>query len=354
MFYTLRGRFCYSSCMQIKPQSTILATFVVPIAKTLRVHGVDPMPLLEEVGIDPAHLINADRRVESDQVDALMQLCVEETGNPAFGMEAAEHVQPATLHALGLAFLASDTVLDGLRRLVRFTHCLSTGTALELVEEGEFAELIFHAREIYEETDGYYANMDFGMAMVNVMCRLTLGEYVSPIRIDTRRPEPENPEIWVEQLGARVHFGAERDCMVFVRADMEDQLVTANADLARVNDELVETYIASFMDVTTSRNVVGKIVEHLPDGPPSQKEIAEALNVSNRTLQRKLKDEGTSFVDLLQDTRLQLARKYLGQPQRSIVEIAYMLGFSEPSTFSRAFKRWTGQAPAEFREALLS
>ena len=94
-----------------------------------------------------------------------------------------------------------------------------------------------------------------------------------------------------------------------------------------------------------------KILEYLPDGPPSQQQIAQALHVSNRTLQRKLKDEGTSFLDLLQDTRLQLARKYLRHPNRSVVETAYRLGFSEPSTFSRAFKRWTGMAPAEVREA---
>ena len=97
------------------------------------------------------------------------------------------------------------------------------------------------------------------------------------------------------------------------------------------------------------REVVSKIVERLPDGPPSQQQIAEALHVSNRTLQRKLKDEGTSFMDLLQDTRMQLARRYLRQPSRSVVETAYLLGFSEPSTFSRAFKRWTGVAPAEYR-----
>ena len=97
--------------------------------------------------------------------------------------------------------------------------------------------------------------------------------------------------------------------------------------------------------------MVDKIVERLPDGPPSQQQIAEALHVSNRTLQRRLKDEGTSFMDLLQDTRLQLAQKYLQQRSRSVVETAYMLGFSEPSTFSRAFKRWTGVAPADYRDS---
>ena len=126
--------------------------------------------------------------------------------------------------------------------------------------------------------------------------------------------------------------------------------MTGDPALARINDEHTRVFLDNFMARSTTREVVDKIVEKLPDGSPSQQQIAEALHVSNRTLQRKLKDEGTSFMDLLQDTRMQLARKYLRSPGRSVVETAYLLGFSEPSTFSRAFKRWTGQAPAEYRE----
>jgi AraC-like DNA-binding protein len=129
-----------------------------------------------------------------------------------------------------------------------------------------------------------------------------------------------------------------------------EPLITGDPALARVNDEQTLAYLDSFMAQTTARDVVDKIVEKLPDGPPNQQQIADALHVSNRTLQRKLKEEGTSFMGLLQDTRLQLARKYLRQPSRSVVETSYLLGFSEPSTFSRAFKRWTGVAPAEFRD----
>ena len=121
--------------------------------------------------------------------------------------------------------------------------------------------------------------------------------------------------------------------------------------LARINDEHTQSYLASFIARTTTRDVVDKIVERLPDGPPGQQQIASALHMSNRTLQRKLREEGTSFKDLLQDTRMQLARKYLLSPGRSVVETAYLLGFSEPSTFSRAFKRWTGVAPVDYREA---
>jgi AraC-like DNA-binding protein len=326
-----------------------LATLILPIAKALRLQGVDPMELLEEAGIDPSHVINADRRIDIERMQQLWRLSTAATGDEAFGLHAAEQLQPATLQGLGLGFLASDTIYDALRRLTRFSRILSSGLKLELQERGEYVDLVYSYNVADLPLNHVWQGFDFGMGLVLVMCRLTLGEYVSPISIEAVRPQPQNPEVFESMLGSRVQFEAGRNCLSFVRADIVDRLVTANDELARINDEQVENYLASFLAVSTAREVVGKIVERLPDGPPSQKLIAEALHVSNRTLQRKLKDEGTSFIDLLQDTRLQLAQKYLAQPQRSVVEVAYLLGFSEPSTFSRAFKRWTGQAPADYR-----
>jgi AraC-like DNA-binding protein len=332
--------------------ASILATFVLPIAKALRLLGADPMELLERAGIDPAHVINPDRRILGSKFDDLLEQALRETGEPTFGLLAAEQVTPGTLHGLGLSFMVSDTVLDALHRLARFAHVLSTGVELKIVEREEFCDLEFHTTEYARDDVLHYTSLDFGMGLVMVMCRMTLGEYISPLRVDTTRPRPENPDAFVSLLGAKINFDSEWDRITFVRVDIVDKLLTANPELARANDELVESYLANFMDASTSREVVSKIVQQLPDGPPSQKEIAGALNVSNRTLQRKLKDEGTSFVDLLQDTRLKLAQKYLARPDRSVVETAYLLGFSEPSTFSRAFKRWTGLAPADYRRSL--
>jgi AraC-like DNA-binding protein len=332
--------------------ASILATFVLPIAKALRLLGADPMALLEQAQIDPAHLLNADRRVPGEKMDRLLELALSETGEPTFGLLAAEQLTPAALHGLGLSCLASDTVLDALHRLARFSHVLSTGVELAVVERDDFVDLEFHTKEYARDDTIHYTGLDFGMGVVMTMCRITLGDYVSPISVDTTRPEPEDADAFMSLLGSQINFDANCDRITFVRVDIVDQLLTGNPELTRVNDELVETYLASFEDVSASREVVGRIAEQLPDGAPNQKQIAAALNVSNRTLQRKLQDEGTSFVDLLQDVRLQLAQKYLAQPHRSVVETAYLLGFSEPSTFSRAFKRWTGQAPADYRRSL--
>ncbi len=154
-------------------------------------------------------------------------------------------------------------------------------------------------------------------------------------------------------LASRIEFDAGDTCLTFYGADIRSQLVTGDPLLARATDEQTAALIASFSRPSVARDVVANIVTRLPDGPPSQHQIASDLAMSNRTLQRKLKDEGVSFNDLLQDTRLQLARRYLGQATRSIAETTYLLGFSEPSAFSRAFKRWTGESPARYRDQTL-
>ena len=121
--------------------------------------------------------------------------------------------------------------------------------------------------------------------------------------------------------------------------------------------ERIDEEAAAYLELITEdpffRQVMEKIAQRLPDGPPSQARIADDLHVSERTLQRKLKAEGHTYKDILQDYRLRLARNYLSQPGRSIVETSYVLGFSDPSAFSRAFKGWTGHSPAEYREQYL-
>ena len=126
-------------------------------------------------------------------------------------------------------------------------------------------------------------------------------------------------------------------------------LASANPELARINDQVVVDYLARFDRDSIAMQVRSKIIHQLPDGIPSQEAIADTLHVSLRSLQRRLKEEDTSFRDLLEETRQQLARQYLRDGRRSIGEITYLLGFTEPSNFTRAFKRWTGKSPAQYR-----
>jgi len=330
---------------------SLLGSFIVPVAQALRQCGEDPLEVVAAVGIDLAKAANPDWRLGQQDFDLLLAHCVTVTGDEAFGLLAAEQLQPQVLRSLGLAWLASDTVYAGLQRLQRFGRLVSTGIDLNLEQEGDRVHL-------YLATDPRLADIgpasrDYAVGIITRMCRLTLGELLAPVNITMDRPTPVAPYFFKYLLASRAVFEAPTIRISWSRADIMEPLITGDPLLARINDEHTLAYLDSFLARSTTREVVDKIVEKLPDGPPGQQQIAEALHVSNRTLQRKLREEGTSFKDLLRDTRMQLARKYLRSPGRSVVETAYMLGFSEPSTFSRAFKRWTGMAPAEYREAAL-
>ncbi len=330
-------------------QHSVLGTFLLPVAQALRLNGLDPLDIMAAVGIDVAKIANPDWRLPHEDFSALMAHCVEVSEDEAFGLLSAEQVQPQALRGLGFAWLASDTVYDGLKRLARFGRLVSTAADLSLIEEGEL--ILLDLGRIPLTDNFHFATRDYAIGMAARMSSLALGDFLAPVKVELERPTPEHPERWESMLASRVTFESDRSCIGWYRSDILEPLITGDPELARANDEQVQAYLDGFMVQSTAREVVDKIVEHLPDGPPSQQQIAEALHVSNRTLQRKLKDEGTSFLDLLQDTRLQLARKYLRHPNRSVVETAYLLGFSEPSTFSRAFKRWTGVAPADFRDS---
>ncbi|PLW66699.1 AraC family transcriptional regulator [Pseudohalioglobus lutimaris] len=330
-------------------QHSVLGTFLLPVAQALRLCGLDPLEVVDEVGIDVASIANPDWRLPQGQFNLLMSRCVEMSGDEAFGLLAAQQLRPQVLRGLGLAWLASDTVYDGLRRLVRFGKLVSTASDLSLREEGE--QVVVDFGRLPNAEHFHYANRDYAVGMVARMCSLALGDFIAPLSVELERPRPQSPERWESALSSRVLFDCERSRLNWYRSDILEPLVTGDPQLARANDEQTQAYLDGFLVHSTSRDVVDKILEHLPDGPPGQQQIAESLHVSNRTLQRKLKEEGTSFLDLLQDTRLQLAKKYLRHPNRSVVETAYLLGFSEPSTFSRAFKRWTGMAPADYRES---
>ena len=119
--------------------------------------------------------------------------------------------------------------------------------------------------------------------------------------------------------------------------------------MARANDDAVSAYLAQFDDDIVNRARVA-IVEALPQGVPAQAQIARVLHMSARSLQRRLTEQGETFTALREALRQELAQQYLRDGERPISEIAYLLGFTEPTNFTRSFRRWTGRSPSEFRD----
>jgi len=277
----------------------------------------------------------------------LWGLAIEATGNPCLGLLAARQFQPAVLHGLGFAWLASDTLLDALHRLVRYSRFINSAVEFHVQAQAHTTELVASVPDIFPNF--VPAGVDLGMAMFLRMCQITAGQPLMPVQVAMQRPEPPCKAEFAEMFGPSIEYNAADNRLCFDNEQINRPLTTANPELARINDQTVVDYLARFDRSSIAMQVRSRIIEQLPDGIPRQENIAETLHVSLRSLQRRLKEEETSYKDLLEDTRQALALQYLRESHRSIGEITYLLGFSEPSNFTRAFKRWTGKTPAEHR-----
>jgi AraC-like DNA-binding protein len=137
--------------------------------------------------------------------------------------------------------------------------------------------------------------------------------------------------------------------MVFDAESIERPLGDGNPELARHNDTIALQYLSQIERQNIQARVRDVLTQRLPQGEPSQADVADVLSMSVRTLQRKLGESGNTYLEILDETRYEMARAYLSAPRFSINDVTYLLGFSAESCFTRAFRRWTGQSPSEWR-----
>jgi AraC-like DNA-binding protein len=327
---------------------TTIGSVAALLAETLMDCDVDPAPLFARAGIELSVTHDPDARIPTRRMLDLWALAIEATGNPCIGLHAARHFQPAMLHGLGFAWLASDTLLDALGRLVRYSRLINSIVRFRIQEQPDTTALVALIPDVFPNY--VPAGVDLGMAVFLHMCQITVGQKLLPSHVVLQRPEPPCSAEFTRTFGASIEYGAQDNRLCFDSESLSMPLKTANPELARINDQTVVDYLARFDQASIAMQVRSKIIEQLHDGIPKQESIADTLHISLRSLQRRLREEETSFKGLLEDTRQALARQYLRENHRSIGEITYLLGFSEPSNFTRAFKRWTGQTPAEFRD----
>jgi AraC-like DNA-binding protein len=310
-------------------------------------YGVDPAVLFERAGLDPQKLYDSNARYRDSHLYKLWQLAVEATGDPYIGLKVASFWHPSTAHALGYAWLASATLLDALERTVRYYRLMTDKEELVLEESDEEFRLIIKNPALDYPTAP--EDLDASFAALIYLCRMCHGESFNPLRITLRRQELPDSTPFEDFFRAPIQYSGNEDSVCFDKVDARTPLPTANAEVARANEKIVQEYLARFDRSSAAMQVRARLTEQLSSGHATQNSIADALHMSLRTLQRRLSDEGTSYKGLLEETRRELASHYMAESHRSINEITYLLGFSEPSNFSRAFRRWTGKSPSEYR-----
>jgi AraC-like DNA-binding protein len=353
----------------VSPPS-VLSSWTRVIMEALEARDIDPMPVLLEGGFAADAFRDPNARLSALATARLWRKASLRAGDPAFGLFASSFVRPTTFHALGYAVFASTTLRDALARLLRYSHLVSDASELSLTTERTWARLSFvHARSSSrashdagasapEKTEPPLASdaqlvpsaeaLDAVMSLIVRTCRALTDRSFVLLSVEQRRPEPLEPAPWERFFRCPLHFGAREDALTFDAASLDQRLPTANPELARHNDDLVRRYLADMREGTVVDRLRRALSEHL-SGDVSPRKLAVLLGMSIRSLQRRLNEQGTSYAEVLRDTRRELAMSYLKQPQCSVAEVAFLLGFEDASAFARAFRSWTGVSPSEFR-----
>jgi AraC-like DNA-binding protein len=313
----------------------------------MNIHGIDADSLFKEVGLEPRLLTDSDGRYPVKKMFKLWSLAVERTGDPCFGLTVGKQWHPTTWHALGYAWFASATLEEALKRLVRCSAMITT--AGEFFLEERSADFKFSVLPHFLAMPRPAAVMDAVMTNIVIMCRVSFGDDFNPLRVSFSHSGDGCRRRRREFFRSPIEYGGEKNRVFFDKESLRKPLPTANAELAHSSDRIIEEYLSRIGIGTTTSSVQTILVDLLPSGEVTEELLAASLNLSPSSLQRRLKKEGTTYRAVLQEVRCDLAGKMLEDGSKTLNEISFLLGFAELSAFSRAFKRWTGMAPSEYR-----
>ena len=334
--------------MQAVEHSTIGPIGTV-IAQTIAAAGQDPAAMFAEVGLDLDSLRDPHVRIPSVKLQKLLLLAEERCNDPVFGLHLVDYIHPSTFYSLGIAMYSSETLGDYLDCFVKYYRLITTNDFLT----GTLEDGLYRIRATPQPEMRMIPIRVDGFAGLTVRtARIALQGDLHPHSVALARPRPEGLESAYEAFfGCPVEFDAEVTTIAFNESDLLMSLPSANPEMVRLYEKLTIDHLEKIDRSDFPGRVHRELIKLLPTGVSGKEQVAQALNMSTRTLYNKLEGTGTTYREVLDDTRRSLAEDYIRQ-DLPIYEIAYLIGFSDTANFSRAFKKWTGKSPMEFRESL--
>jgi AraC-like DNA-binding protein len=337
-------------------ETTVAASVVSDMLRYLADHGVPASDALAAAGIDPRFPASPDERVPGSRVERLWRFAVEQTGDALVGLHMAESYNPGALDILGYVILSCRTVGDVLDKLARYARLLNDGMRVELVREQKFAYcrcsyvegidnyLLRAPRHAIDTTWGALARELRRLAQVPLSAKAVWFRHSAPGAAQLTE--------YARVLGAPVRFGAPEDRFILPIEHLDQPLPSANPVLLQLFERHAEEALRAIGEQDSRAKQVARVLsQKLKGSVPALDEVARELAMSSRNLQRTLREAGTSYQSLLDDVRRDLAIRHLADPATSAGQVGFLLGFSEPSAFHRAFRRWTGKPPSAFRGA---
>jgi AraC-like DNA-binding protein len=317
--------------------------------RVLESYAIDPAEIVPAGVYRPGRDISGRSYVGTEDFQTLVAKALAAVGDEAVGIRAATLIHPGHLGVFGHAWMAGPSLIANFRMLQRYSRVFSESASVEVREAPDAVTVVYLPSAVSPSPD---VQADSQVGGLVHLCRLQYGASFTPLSASLRRPEPNNRRPWDALFGVPVRFSAPENTIRVATSVANKILTSSNKELF---DQHYETLALTVADLDRSE-IVGRvrqaIQQLLPSGGVTEEKTAALVNVNPRTLHRRLSDQGYTFRTLLKDVRMTLARRYLGTDQYEVTEVAFMLGYSDASAFSRAFRRWFGASPSAYRESL--
>lgn len=310
--------------------------------------GVSASAVLRRAGLDPA-LVSVPRvLLKTEELFALWRAIGEVSTNPAIGLLLGTETKTERFTPTGLAALSCENFGAAVNQMARYKQLTCPEEIVQHKHQGEWS---IQFRWLLAEEIEPPVLIECAFAYLLSIARHGTGNRkLTPLHVELIETRAHIKTV-ERHFGCEVVCWAERNAVVFRISDRESPFVTRNAELLAV---LAPEFERELMEEERAANFVERvrlaIQQKLTGRRPSIDDVADALHISSRTLQRRLQDEGFSFQRVLEEARHQLARHYLNNSALELNEAAYLLGYEDGNSFVRAFRTWEGVPPARWRE----
>ena len=325
---------------------TILASWVGALATAVQREGHDWSDLCRNAPIPDPRFAAPGARPQHDIMRDIWTRASVLTNDPAISVRAARCLKPHALHSLGYAMLAASSRDEIVRLVQRHFHVISTAAALD-IDVGSKFYTITSVCEPAVNDEGFEMFLAF---LSRLFARLAEDD-VNPVKITLRRPMASKAarDRFNAFFRAEVEFDAPQNMIVFDKQDLLEPLRTANPEIRVLSEKMTAQYLEDYGSGEFRTIVRSQILSLLRNGRSSEENVAKALNMSCSSLSRRLRQEGVTYRQMLNETQRSLALQHLRDASLPISEIGFRLGFEDLSSFSRSFRRWTGVSPREWR-----
>ena len=312
--------------------------------------GLNRKRLLQASGLQESDISDPDNRVPVIKAVRMLQTMVAETGDLDLGLRLGELARVKEGGVAGYAMIHSELLLGATRRLVRFRKIFNQRLEFDLHKDKDRWRLSFETEPLVE---GFRPPLDDYMAAIVVVFGELIGKKIIPAEVSFLYAKPQNLSLHRELFGSNIHFDRPMQEIVFWDRDLQTPLQEADPQLTKYLDELAEIRLGTLpKDDTFAGRVRRAVWPHLSEGQPTINNISVDLAVSSRTLQRRLREERTSYGEVVETLRKEKAVLLLTDRNLAVYEVGYLLGYSDPSAFYRAFRRWHGKSPSKYRQLI--